>query len=57
MYGREYWKNTLDFDYMIARGVISKKDLGLFHISDSVDEAFAYLKDVLTRAYVRNPKE
>ncbi|MCC6397068.1 MAG: TIGR00730 family Rossman fold protein [Bacteroidetes bacterium] len=53
MYGKEYWRNTLDFDYMIARGVISKKDLGLFHVSDSVDEAFAYLKEFLTRAYVK----
>ncbi len=55
IYGSEYWKNTLDFDYMIARGVINKKDLSLFRICDDVDTAFAYLKDFLTRHYVRKP--
>lgn len=51
LYGSEYWKNTLDFDYMIARGVINRKDLNLFRYFDDVDSAFAYLKDFLTRHY------
>jgi uncharacterized protein (TIGR00730 family) len=53
IYGSEYWKNVLDFDYMISRGVVSKKDLSLFRYYDDVDSAFEYLKDFLTRHYIK----
>ncbi len=53
IYGTEYWKNVLDFDYMIAHGVISKRDMRLFHFHDDVESAFIYLRDFLTRTYVR----
>ena len=49
-------KNVLDFDYLISRGVVSKKDLSLFKAYDDVDSAEAYLKDFLTRHYVRGGK-
>jgi uncharacterized protein (TIGR00730 family) len=52
IYGREYWKNALDFDYMISRGVINRKDLSLIKFCDDVDTAFAYLKDSLSQHYV-----
>jgi uncharacterized protein (TIGR00730 family) len=52
LYGSEYWKNSLDFEYMIARGVISRRDLNLFRYCDDVDSAFTYLKDFLTRHYM-----
>jgi uncharacterized protein (TIGR00730 family) len=56
IYGSDYWKNVLDFDYMISRGVVSKKDLSLFKTYDDVDSAAAYLKDFLTRHYVKGSK-
>ena len=56
IYGTEYWKNVLDFDYMISRGVVSKKDLSLFQFYDDVDSAFEYLKDFLTQHYVKGHK-
>jgi hypothetical protein len=52
IYGSEYWKNALDFDYMISRGVITRGELSLFKFCDDVDTAFAYLKDSLSRHYV-----
>ncbi len=52
IYGTEYWNKALDFDYMISRGVISKKDLSLFRFCDDVDDAFTYLKDSLTRMHI-----
>jgi uncharacterized protein (TIGR00730 family) len=56
IYGSEYWKNVLDFDYLISRGVVSKKDLSLFRTYDDVDSAEAYLKEFLTRYYVKGTK-
>jgi hypothetical protein len=56
IYGTEYWKNVLDFDYMISRGVVSKKDLSLFQFHDDVDSAFEYLRDFLTKHYIKAHK-
>lgn len=56
IYGTEYWKKVLDFDYLISRGVVSKKDLSLFRTYDDVDSAAAYLQDFLTRHYVHGRK-
>jgi uncharacterized protein (TIGR00730 family) len=56
IYGTEYWKNVLDFDYMISRGVVSKKDLSLFRYYDDVDSAFEFLKDFLTKHYIKGHK-
>lgn len=53
IYGTEYWKKVLDFDSMLAHGMINKRDLRLFQFHDTVDSAFDYLRDFLTRAYVR----
>ena len=56
IYGTEYWKNVLDFDYMISRGVVSKKDLSLFQFHNSVDSASEYLKNFLTKHYIKGPR-
>lgn len=53
IYGTEYWKSVLNFDRMVSRGVISEKDLKLFRFYDDVDGAFTYLRDFLTKHYVR----
>jgi hypothetical protein len=38
---------------MVARGVVTEKDLRLIKFLDTPQEAFAYLRDFLTRSYVR----
>ncbi len=48
LYGKEYWDSVLSFKEMIRWGTISPSDLKLFHYSDSVDDAFKYLKGQLT---------
>lgn len=45
LYGKEFWNNIVNWDYLIDAGTISKKDLNLFQICDTVDEAYNYLTD------------
>jgi uncharacterized protein (TIGR00730 family) len=43
--GAEYWSEMLGFVEKMARvGTISQRDLGLIHVTDSVDDAIAYLR-------------
>ncbi len=52
VYGTEYWKQVLNLEAMVKYGVISETDIELIHFSDSVDDAFHYLKNELTRLYL-----
>jgi hypothetical protein len=51
LYGREFWNDVVKFDALIRWGTISAADLSLFHIADSPDEAFEYLKHELLTLY------
>ncbi len=44
MYGSEYWKEVMNFDAMVERGMIAQTDLDLFKFADTPQEAFEYLK-------------
>jgi len=52
IYGREYWKNLINFQAMIDAGTISAKDLDLFKIVDSPEEGFEVLRDGLTKYHL-----
>jgi uncharacterized protein (TIGR00730 family) len=56
MYGSEYWKRVLNLQAMVEAGTISAKDVNLFKMVDSVDEAFAYLQENLTRYHLNLPQ-
>ena len=43
LFGSEFWDGLINWERMISNKVISRSDLGLFVIIDSVDEAFSYL--------------
>jgi uncharacterized protein (TIGR00730 family) len=47
LFGRDYWKQVIDFDFLVEMGTISKSDLRLFRFVDSVEEALDYLKQTL----------
>ena len=51
IYGSEYWNKIINWEQMVASGVISRKDLRLFKFIDSPEEAFAYLKKSLMKNY------
>jgi len=48
LYGPKYWKQVLNFDFMVKYHTISKQDLKLFHFTDTPEEAFDFLKQKLT---------
>jgi uncharacterized protein (TIGR00730 family) len=43
LFGREFWNRTVNFKALADAGVIGRRDLRLFQMADTVDEAFAYL--------------
>lgn len=52
-YGRDYWKEVIDFDKLIEWGTIAAKDMKLFSFASTVDEAFDFLTTELTRRFLR----
>lgn len=52
LYGSEYWKQVVNFDTLVKYGTISKCDLDLFKICDTVEDAFTYLTEEITRLYL-----
>jgi uncharacterized protein (TIGR00730 family) len=53
IYGSDYWRKVLNLDHMVASGVVTEKDLRLFKFIDTPQEAFEYLRDFLSRTYIR----
>ena len=49
LFGNKFWNGLINWDRMISNKVISRSDLKLFVILDSVDETFAYLTKNMQR--------
>jgi uncharacterized protein (TIGR00730 family) len=47
--GKKFWDDFLNFEALIDYGVISEKDLDMFIITDSVGEAYQFLKKNLDK--------
>ncbi len=43
LYGRDFWDEVLNLEALVRFGTISAGDLSLFHTTDSVDDAFAFV--------------
>ena len=52
MYGSEYWNRILNLQAMVEAGTISANDVNLFKMVDSVEEAFTYLQEGLTKYHL-----
>ncbi|GAB4365250.1 MAG: LOG family protein [Calditrichia bacterium] len=52
LYGREYWNNVVNFQYMVDNLVIDESDLKLFKIVDDPREAFEYLSSYLAEVFL-----
>ena len=54
LYGENYWKEIINFEKLIAHGVINKDDLKFFDFASSVDEAFQKITSHFTKYYLNN---
>jgi uncharacterized protein (TIGR00730 family) len=52
IYGSSYWKNVLNLELLAEKGAIGLKDLDLFQFADTPEQAFAILKEGLTRDHL-----
>lgn len=52
MYGSAYWKEVINLDKFVEKGMISREDLDLFRIADTPQEAFDFLKADLIRYHL-----
>jgi uncharacterized protein (TIGR00730 family) len=52
IYGRKYWDRVLDFKHMLRCGTINKHEYGLLQFADTVDQAFARVRDDLERHHL-----
>jgi len=52
IYGSSYWKQVLNFDVLVDKGLIAPKDRDLFQMVDTPEEAFRLLKDGLTQNHL-----
>jgi uncharacterized protein (TIGR00730 family) len=53
IYDKEFWGKILDFSEFAKKRLINEEDLELFHIADSVDDAFKYLTGELSKHYLK----
>ncbi|RMD78224.1 MAG: LOG family protein [Gammaproteobacteria bacterium] len=49
LFGRDYWREVVDFEALVRHGMIARQDLQLFRLTDSVEEAYSYLTEQLSR--------
>lgn len=49
LFGKGYWNEVINFDALVKYGNINPQDLHLIHQTDSVDEAYSFLIDHLSR--------
>jgi hypothetical protein len=52
LFGTEFWDEVLNFEALVRWGVVSPEDLGIFHKTDSVDDAFEHLTSRLEQLYL-----
>jgi uncharacterized protein (TIGR00730 family) len=49
LFGSTYWREVINFDALIRYGMIDPADAQLFHVTDSVDDAFTYVTHHLSK--------
>jgi predicted Rossmann-fold nucleotide-binding protein len=43
LFGEEFWNRVVDWDYLVDEGTIAPKDLDVFTICDTADEAWEFI--------------
>ena len=45
LFGSDYWKRLVNFDFLVEEGVVSPQDLELFQYADTPDAAWAVIRE------------
>jgi uncharacterized protein (TIGR00730 family) len=53
LYDEEFWKNIVNWEYMIEKGVISETDINYFKFCNDVDSAYEYLTQIITTTHLK----
>lgn len=58
LFGKEYYHELWDmFEHMAAKGTVSKEDLSLVLITDSIDEAMQHINSFIRKNYEVKPRK
>jgi uncharacterized protein (TIGR00730 family) len=52
IYGSAYWQSVINLDVLVEKGTIAPRDRELFQFADTPEDAFAVLKEGLTRNHL-----
>jgi uncharacterized protein (TIGR00730 family) len=55
LYGRDFWEKAVNFRALVEFGTISRSDIDLFTVCDSVDDAFSFITQELEQDSVGMP--
>ena len=55
LYGKEFWENVVNWDYMVEIGTISPEDLDLFHVSDDIEDTFQFVTNFINKNALKGP--
>ena len=55
LFDNHFWKKVVNWDFLVHKGVISESDLDLFHMSDTVEDAYRYLTKKIRATHLRGP--
>ena len=55
LYGKEFWENVVNWNYLVDAGTISPEDLDLFYISDDVQDTFDYVTNFIDSNKLKGP--
>jgi len=55
LFDSHFWNKVVNWDFLVEKGVISKSDLDLFHISDTVEDAYKYLTKKIRATHLSGP--
>ena len=55
LYGSDFWDKVMNLEALAEFGTISREDLDLFQVADSVDDAYKILSERLEEFAIDNP--
>jgi predicted Rossmann-fold nucleotide-binding protein len=54
LYGKEFWKHVINWNYLLEHELIDESDLNLFYFSDSPEDTIEYLKKTIDLSLTDN---